>query len=84
MYMYTKLQDSTLLILWVGGGGGGGVHNILLVSRSETTRLMECLVVSSCRFYDTVFACVRFVLHYVERVQSRVADCCIFQPESQH
>ena len=48
---------------------------MLLVSRSETTRLMGCLVVSSCRFYDVVFACVRFVLRYVERVQSRVADC---------
>jgi len=71
MYMYTKLQDSTLLIL----GVGGGLHNILLVSRSETTRLMECLVVSSCQFYDIVFACMWFVLRYVERVQGRVADC---------
>lgn len=48
------------------------MHNILLVSGSETIRLMECLVVSSYRFYDIVFACLRFVLHYVERVQSRV------------
>ena len=49
------------------------MHNILLVSRSETTRLRECLVVSSCWFYD-VRASVQFVLRYVGRGKSRVAD----------